>query len=293
MAHESPSDGTAQVDPAQLDLLNVDTSEMARHLGMSSQGLHWYESQDLISPQKVNARRKYTTDDLCILSRIRFYRQAGYALEEISRLLDMDLTAIADSMDERARAMQHQLAVEQEKFNIFVEKAELTRLFPRVENQLSLVVTEPFYFLHSLKYGEVRQKALSSSNHWVNDMPLTQFVSIARYAPEERSRPSKVGMALPVKYLSLANDAIRADIASGKAHLIDSRKAYYGLFTFAATENFVGFGEILDQLDDFDAELADGTMIWRPITCHRDEAGIKTYWEIWLTLKESAHVTGC
>ena len=260
------------------------TKEMAEHIGITSQGLHWYESQGLISPQKVESYRRYSVYDLCLLSRIRFYHQVGFSTKEIDNLLNMEIESIAKRMDEHILEIKAGLEKEQAKVCILEERARLTREFSEEEINFSLVETDPFYFKESYRVSRSSPKNPSSTiKDWVDDIPLCQYVLIDILEEFPLERENKVGLALPVKYVPHANRVVQKEIANGGIPLIKSETALYGVLQTTMNDP-VSPIERINRLVEKEKYRLEGTMVWKPITCCRAHNEVISYWEIWLPL---------
>ncbi|WP_302393522.1 MerR family transcriptional regulator [Eggerthella sinensis] len=263
----------------------VGIGDMAKHMGITAQGLHWYESRGLISPQKVNTYRKYTTKDLCILSRIRFYRQIGFSSSEIDELLDTDIDAIGSALDERIVHIRRNMEKQQVKLSIIEERARLAHDFKEREGVFVPVETEAFYFKHSFKVLQRGEKhPVSTVKDWVDDMPLAQYVSIAGIRKGPDRGVDKVGLALPEKYYPYASEAVKDEIAHGAVPLMASQKALYGLVKI---DDMNGSGPIafIDDIVETEASRLEGVMLMRPISCCRADDSVVAFWEVWLPLK--------
>ena len=264
---------------------NTQIKETAEHIGITSQGLHWYESKGLISPQKLNSYRSFTLDDLCLLSRIRFYRQVGFSTKAIDELLDMDIDSIASTLDERIVEMRGALEKEQVKILVLEERARLTREFSELEGVLTQVDTEAFFFKHSYRVNQrIAEDPASTIKDWVSDIPLCQYISVDTFNDSFDKRERGVGLALPLKYAVYANEVVQKEIRQGGIPLIKSEKALYSVFQtsdVASVDPFEVMGDLLEE----ESHKLEGTMIWRPIVCRRSNDKVITYWEMWLPLK--------
>ncbi|MDR0347215.1 MAG: MerR family transcriptional regulator [Coriobacteriales bacterium] len=264
----------------------VDIGEIAAHIGMTPQSLHWYEAQGIISPQKVNCYRKYTSTELCLLSRARFYRQIGFSVTQIDELLDMDISSIAASLDEHALDMKWQLEIGQIKLSIVEEKAELARSFSRRAGRLERVQLEPFFFKHSYKRADGDTDGTqSTAKFWASDVPITQYIAIAEIAPDNQKAPDRIGLALPQRYLPYASKEVVEEIERGGIPLIVGQPALYGLFSLGAADTPRTSDYLRQTFDDRYTDL-EGVLIMRPICCRRFEDSVISYWEAWFPLKQ-------
>lgn len=264
----------------------VDIGEMAKHIGISSQGLHWYESRGLVSPHKINGYRKYSTDDLCLLSRIRLYHQIGFSTKEIDGLLSEDIDSVASTLDERIAEIEASIKKEQVILSVIEERAQLARNFLKQEGVFSLVQTDAFYFKHTFKvYKRNVKDPAPVIKAWADDIPLVQYASIAEIDKHATGNPSKIGLAYPEKYITHANKTVKEDIVQGNVPLIAGKRALYGLFSFTGLDSPQTY-DVIKNAINVDLSSLEGTMIWRPISCRKTKESVVSYWEIWLPLSE-------
>lgn len=89
--------------------------QAARLGGVSVRTLHHYESIGLLTPSERSAAgyRLYSTGDLDRLTRILYYRELGFALEDIATLLgeaDNDTASLARHLDRQHALLAERLA---------------------------------------------------------------------------------------------------------------------------------------------------------------------------------------
>lgn len=259
--------------------------ELARYLGMSPQGLHWYESKGLVSPERDKTYRRYSRDSLFLLSRARFYHQAGFSIEEIDDLLNMDLPSIAESMERHVALMRQQLAIYQARLDIIEERTELIKNFHKNSGTLAKVELEPFYFRCSFEHiaNQEKDKKGYPCKEWVQDIPLAQYFSLTHYDDSGAITSKSVGLSLPERFRDYACLQVKNDIAEKEVLYFPPTKALYGLFEWRLGDDLFS----PEQRREF-AQRDDlvNTIMMRPITCHRSEVGAEAYWEVWIPLVE-------
>ncbi|MEG2212223.1 MAG: MerR family transcriptional regulator [Raoultibacter sp.] len=267
------------------DNLSIDFSvgEMARYLGMSPQGLHWYESKGLVSPDRDKTYRRYSRDSLFLLSRARFYHQAGFSIEEIDDLLNMELPSIADSMERHVALMRRQVAIYQARLDIIEERTELIKNFQINSGALDVVELEPFYFRCNFEHvaNQEKIKRRYSCKEWVQDIPLSQYLSLTHYDDSGDITSKSVGLSLPERFRDYACLQVKNDIDEKEVLYFPPTKALYGLFEWRLGDDLFSH----EQRRQF-AQRGDlaNTIMMRPITCHRSEVGAEAYWEVWIPL---------
>ncbi len=72
-------------DPAPL----YSISELSQQLGLTPRAIRFYESKDLLAPQRVGATRVYTHGDRARLQIIQRGKRMGFSLTEIKEYLDL------------------------------------------------------------------------------------------------------------------------------------------------------------------------------------------------------------
>lgn len=256
------------------------SGKLANHLGMSSQGLFWYEKEHLIEPSKENKRRSYSTDDLYLLSRIRFYRQAGFSLEQANEMLDLDIDEAAMRLENQAATMREALRKEEARISIVEQRAELAKSFKEQEGTFARVHVEPFFFKESFvrRIGSSEIEKYPLDKYWVQDIPFSQYASISKNSPAPHGIESTTGLALPERYLKFASAETRAEIETGAIQRFDPGEALYGLIASGAASDY----DIASKAAPGISESLDGkNLMKRPILSHRQDAGALAYWEVW------------
>lgn len=262
---------------------SINTGDLASHLGMTPQGLHWYESQGLISPTRVNSYRKYSEQDFCLLSRIRFYHQIGFGIKEVKCLIESDMNSIACLMEEYTEEKRRDLEKEQVILSIIDERADMTRNFETQVGTCKEVDLEPFFFRCSVQGGNNSHSDQGEAiKAWVENIPLTQYISINDYK-NKTSDLNMIGIMLPEKYLKFANDTMKQDIKTGIAQLFPRKKALYG---FAETTDSSKEKGAQNIFGEHNQGRLEGTILRRPITCRLIDGEAHAYWEVWAPLIE-------
>ncbi|MEG0460563.1 MerR family transcriptional regulator, partial [Gordonibacter sp.] len=262
------------------NLANFSSGELSKHLGMSSQGLFWYEKERLIRPSKENGRRVYSTDDLYLLSRIRFYRQAGFSLEQADEMLNLDIDDVAARLYNQVKTMRETLRKEEARVAIVEQRANLIQSFKQQEGVFASVGVEPFYFKESfVRYGESETiEKFPMRKHWVQDIPFTQYVSILEDSLHSPNVAGIVGLALPECYLDFASAETREEIESGVVRRYAPESALYGLVASEAASDQALALKVAQCISE---PLEGKTIMKRPILSRRQKDGALAYWEVW------------
>ena len=261
----------------------LSTGELANYLGISPQGLHWYEQQGLVQPQKTDSGyRKYTSDDLCALSRIRFYHQCGFTTECIKDLLNSEppiaRTAVQHRIEDMERAIDFERAKLEalKKNEALLEKASKA---PFAERS----TLEPFWMkkIFESDQGELRPDSASPKN-WTQRIPFAHYYSVRMQ--EDGEMRDFVGIGISEANLAYGGTALTEEIEDGKALFVPRQPAIYAVVAPETTPFIPALLESVRAMGIArEGELA-GTVYARPITCHRAHNGIQTYWEAWFPL---------
>lgn len=257
------------------------TQELANYLGMSSQGLHWYEEKGLVNPLRRNGRRIYSVDDLCLLSRARFYRQAGFPLDEAKELLSLDVVEAGRQLDEKVDKMRQALEVERARVDIFASRAELARNFKSRVGKFERSTLDPFYYPWALSFDASRESPLKQyvARSWAQDIPFAQYLSVMIGSGEGGVDRSYAGFALPVRYTPFVSDEVRADIAQARMPVYSIGPAWYGLVEASSFDSEGLFFRLAAQLGLRGETIA---LLRRPVSCRLAKGRLSVFWEAWL-----------
>lgn len=71
----------------------ISIHEITKITGITVRAMHYYEEKGLLKSKKRNKanHRMYSQEDLYRLLELLFYKEIGFSLEEISKLLDVDI----------------------------------------------------------------------------------------------------------------------------------------------------------------------------------------------------------
>lgn len=262
----------------------LSTGMMAEYLGLSPQALHWYESQGLVNPQRVGKYRKYSSDDLCLLSRVRFYHQCGFSTKETSRLLGSNIDVIESHLDERIQAMEQAVHTEQIKLAKLKKNVSLIKRFENAQLVFERVRMHAFHFKECYRVDDGTFTFEGSSlKAWTDCIPLTRYTLIASDAFSNEGC-NLVGVALAEPYVSHVSVEVQKDIRQGTADYYPSVEALYGMASFLGPVSFKDVAS--DFVKESSVSMGDlrGDLMAHPVTCHRLGDKVKTYWEAWFPL---------
>lgn len=266
-----------------VELENI--ADVARHFSWTPQGLHWYEKRNLISPVKENKFRKYSSEDLAVLSCIKFYREMGFSVEEVKELLEAGLDDSAQMIAFYSQARKMDIKKQQEKINILDQRLLLMSGFYDKENDFYETASEPFYFKQSLRAkGQKSEKANAMIKRWAEEIPFAQYVLLSAGGSALEYFSGHVGIMLPEKYLSFVSSEILEEIESDEVPFFKSEKVLQGLVRISHSNREEDMVQVLDQVKAAAGQF-EGAMLMRPIACHRAKGSQTSYHEVSFTLR--------
>lgn len=221
------TDHFASDDAAEQTALSA--GKLANFLGISPQGLHWYEQQGIVKPDKLpNGYREYSIDDLCALSRVRFYHQCGFSTESMQELLASIPSDVRNLVQNRIHDIEKTLEFECAKLESLKRNAALLEKACEAP-MFELSTLEPFWLkkIYDTKNGRIIPRR-TSAKHWTDHIPLAQYYSV-RIRDQHDASIDFVGVGIPKSNLKYASDEILDDIARGNASYIPRQRVLYAI----------------------------------------------------------------
>ena len=277
------------------------TNAMANHLGLSPQGLRWYEKQGLISPAKETGRRRFTPTDLCTLSGLRQYQHIGIPLNEAHELITSTPSCIINFTEQHIMRRRRELAIQRIELDATEERCDLIADYICDGVKIRDVKFGPLLFKEGTDVGSLFLEKPASSfdtafSEWSDLPPCAFYLNIRDYRSSnidpilgmlESSQPgvnSKLGVALEPKYLSFADEAVRKDATRGGALTLEAVDAIYVLFVRPA-DNPNTLVKLLRE--HAHGRKLSSTVYLKPVACFREDHANKTLWEAWIPLEKS------
>lgn len=193
--------------------------EVAELTRLSIRTLHHYDEIGLLSPgERSEANyRLYTQADLTRLHRILTYRDLGFPLAEITRLLQADPAEEKQALELQAALLQEQVRVAQEKL-----RAVTLLLTTRGAKSMSKEEVKELFgnFDHRQYEDEVKER-------WGETPAYRQSNErMKRYTPADMERLKAEGAEVQVRYLALMDAGIPADSPQA-AEVAESHRAHF------------------------------------------------------------------
>lgn len=203
--------------------------EVAELTRVSIRTLHHYDAIGLLTPSERSEAgyRQYTPGDLARLWRILTFRELGFSLSEILRLLDADSAAQKQALELQRTALQEQMR--------------------GLERQLcavtSLLQEEPPMTQHDIKQlfdqFDHSQYEAEAKERWGDTNAYRQSEErLARYAPADMERMKVEGAALQARYADLLERGVPADSPEAAA-VAEAQRAYFHTWFYDCTPQFL------------------------------------------------------
>jgi DNA-binding transcriptional MerR regulator len=104
----------------------MEIGEFSRETGITIDTLRYYDKLGLVTPEKINNRRRYTAEDLEKSSAILKLKSLGFTLDEIRRLFDLEKDISGDEPlnSESINRVKHCLCLVEEKYEEIIRKEQ-------------------------------------------------------------------------------------------------------------------------------------------------------------------------
>ena len=179
--------------------------EVARLLGMTAEGIRYYEDSGIITPQKGNSNvRYYNVWDIHMLIRARSYRRIGFSLSQISDLInshekfDLDATLTKSENDIEAEIIH--------KFNMLQYIRQIKNMVitaPKMVGKYRLEYSPAIYRIevqeeHDLNTSQPYETFI---REWIAKVPFVfSSALISKSDLEEECNHYTIGFAIESEY---------------------------------------------------------------------------------------------
>lgn len=135
--------------------------EAEKLTGLTAKSIRYYESKNLISVarNKENSYRDYTEADVERLKWIKMFRYLEFSIEEIEKLLTMDVDEIKDALRQKADVFSRQKNLCEDKQDLCLSLAKDYGMRPEVVEEYNGTIE----FLESDEMGELMEQLENSS----------------------------------------------------------------------------------------------------------------------------------
>jgi DNA-binding transcriptional MerR regulator len=249
---------------------NSSTGDMAEWLGITPQGLRWYEEQGLVSPQRKGAFRTYTREDRFVLSCVRDYLKMGFSLDDIAGMQRFDeVVSLEDRFSDRLSSLRRDIAFRKKLLDVVDEREQALHQLVLREGEFEEHVLEPSAFLidQTISLTGGKSKRGISFRHWAENTPFVRYFIVSEFdGSEERERV--IGAWLHLRYLECVSDEVRNDIEQGRAFKLGETTVMRGMCGLERP------GEGLPRA------WSRGVMLRSPLACKKVGDELIPYWEV-------------
>lgn len=208
--------------------------EVADLTRVSVRTLHHYDEIGLLRPSERSEAnyRLYTGADLARLHRILTYRDLGFPLAEIMRLLEADPAEERAALELQARLLQEQIERSQQKLRAVTSMLSAQR--GEGEKDMSNEEIKQLFseFDHSQYEDEVKER-------WGDTEAYRQSAErMKKYTPADLERMNAEGAELHARYVALMNAGVPADSPQA-AQVADAHCAYFHQWFYDCTPDML------------------------------------------------------
>lgn len=221
-------------------------NDIAKLSGVSVRTLHWYDRLGLLKPSCYgqNNYRYYGEEQLLSLQQILFFRELGFTLKAIQKLLTQDnfdqLTAL--------RVQKELLVKEINRKNQLIQTIDKTML--HIKGEIMISDTEFYEGFDPEKQKEYSQYLVTRFGHVAEDLLLESKKRTAKWDHAEWEKVKTEGDAL---YKALAQ-AIEQDLAPESEEVQELIHQHYllqGRFYDLTKEVYLGLAQLYVDHPDF------------------------------------------
>ena len=142
-------------DPARFAVRNskrYKIGEVSDLLGITTQGIRYYETLGIIKPEKnpISGYRYYSAWDINMLIRARAYRQQGFSVNEVVDIMtDFNLSNTADALSHKEAELKREIAEKVKLVMRVRESQQVLRDAMSGQNKISFEYRPAMHFLQS------------------------------------------------------------------------------------------------------------------------------------------------
>lgn len=261
-----------------MNKLRYPISHVSKWFGLTKQALRFYEEKGLLHPEidEENNYRYYSNTDMSQLYRIRPYRNRGFSLKEIKKLLttkDPDLhkkeyVALIQRQTKELRQLEQTIALNRKMLQTLEN-------LDSILNRLELTVRGKVYYVDN-NTEDVFQHLES----WITSMPLVHAASF--FDPADFVTSGSYGYCLfcddydsPEKYESAFH---------GHSLLLPEQKCLYTAYVHNGRNYLEKMESLRTQAENLNYIL-DGIWLTRPLTSYIDNGKEQYVCELWIPVK--------
>jgi DNA-binding transcriptional MerR regulator len=187
--------------------------KLAKLSGVSIRTLHWYDKIGLLKPAcyKPNGYRIYREEQLLLLQQIRFFKELGFTLKDIQKLLDQD-----DFDNIKALYVHRQLLQEEiERKNELIRT--LNKTMQHLNGRLDMKQDEEFYKGFD---EQTKARVIASLEKFRNTFSDEIWLKMTLKAtPEQKKNTQQRTREILINVTDLMQKGFNADTAEVQKHI--------------------------------------------------------------------------
>jgi len=262
--------------------------DIAKMLGLSTEGLRYYEKCGIVTPKKLegSSYRYYDTWDLHILVSARSYRSLGFSLQEIAEIINSNKSMDTSAMlDIREKELEETILL---SMNLIKRSGQMRTLldeYQSMEFRYRIENSPGFYCIkiqdkYSLKNSFA---SLSLSHEWIKKSP---FVFSCFFLPKEELAKGgdkfTAGLGIDEKYADFLkvkpNDNVK---------YIPPRRCVYTILPDSSDAIFspANLSEAMAYIHSQGLKLVDDAFTMA-FNLHREDEIRKDVLRVWLPIED-------
>ena len=158
------------------------TQQVADLLGLSAEALKNYERSGIVHPvrDRSSGYRQFSYMDICLLIRVKMYRQFGFSLKEIEALInDSDLDLTLEHLESRKLQLSHETLLLSESVRSLDSMINQMKEIKSQYGKIMIKNQPAFYRLEFSKNGVIDfdPHMVSLVRKWMSYSPFIRFSS--------------------------------------------------------------------------------------------------------------------
>lgn len=226
--------------------MRYSVKQLTKLSGVSVRTLHWYDEIGLLKPDfyAANGYRYYAEKDLLLLQQILFFKELGFPLKEIQKLLNMD------GFDQVKALQAHKVFLknEIERKNKLLETIDKTIL--HLKGTEKMTDKELYYGFDSDRQKEYEQYLVKSYGHEAEQLLAESHKRTAKWDKDEWDDVKSKGDALHKALAVMIEQGLKPS-SSEVQKLIQAHYELQNRFYDLTKEVYIGLTKLYAEHPDF------------------------------------------
>ncbi|PKM53848.1 MAG: hypothetical protein CVU96_01410 [Firmicutes bacterium HGW-Firmicutes-20] len=180
--------------------------DIAKMLGISTEGLRYYEECGIVTPKKRkgSSYRYYDTWDLHLLVSARSYRSLGFSLQETAEIINSNQPMdISGMLDAREKELEEAILL---NLNLLKRSAQIRTMFQEYQSmdfRYRIENSPGFYSINILDEYSLKNSltSLALSHEWITKIPFVfSCIFLAKDELEKGGDRFRVGLGIDEKF---------------------------------------------------------------------------------------------